>query len=57
MTAQKLAHVDEAGEGEAEVDKFDHQLSVLEVLQVDVTWNDLKGSCMIMLRPRSSIFA
>merc|ERR1719234_854970 len=38
VTAQKLAHVDEAGEGEAEV---------------EVTWNDLKGSCMIMLRPRS----
>lgn len=27
VTAQKLAHVDEAGEGEAEVDMFDHQQS------------------------------
>lgn len=38
VTAQKLAHVDKAGEGESEV---------------EVTWNDLKGSCMVFLRPRS----
>ena len=25
-------------------------------LQVEVTWNDLKGSCMVLLRPRSSVF-
>ena len=58
VTAQKLAHVDKAGEGESEVDLFHPQPGVFSKMfvQVEVTWNELKRSCMVFLRPRFSIF-
>ena len=54
MTAQELAHVDEAGEGETEVHLHLILNDDFQSFQVELTWEDLKGSCMVLLRPRSS---